>query len=493
MTVNKVYIPLTLFSFALEYHFFGHNPFIYHFTNLLLHMIVTGLIFLFSLRIGANLRAAFLGALLFGLHPMHVESVAWISERKDVLYAFFYMLALCNYWSYLESKQKTPYFLTVLFGLLSILTKPMALSLPLAFFVCDWFYGRKLNAKVFADKIPHFLYIIPIAWKTYSLFSRVPFKHIENAILIWVWTFIFYIRKFVFPVNLLPHYELPHPILLFHPSYITSLWLFCLLLYLIYHFRNNRWLIFACLFYFVSIFFLLRYADVRMFGNLSVVADRFMYLPSMGFCIFFGVLMDEIFEADVTKGKVFQKVGYFCAVILFMGLSFSTYNQTKIWRNEIRLWTYVIQKSPQDALAYVNRAIEYKKRRQYDLAIADCTRAIDINPQFYISAYTSKNNKYSINNNRFIEIDQTNTALTNNPYLVVAYRERGFIYKMTKQYPLAIADFNKVISINPQDAEVYFNRSRVFYALGEQKKANENASKAKLLGYAVDDSYTNGL
>ena len=75
ITINQVYIPLTLLSFALEYYFFGYNPFIYHFSNLLLHMAVTSLIFLFALRVGVTLRAAFLAALLFGIHPMHVGQI----------------------------------------------------------------------------------------------------------------------------------------------------------------------------------------------------------------------------------------------------------------------------------------------------------------------------------------------------------------------------------------------------------------------------------
>ena len=91
-SVDKVYAPLTFLSFAVEYHFFKYNPFIYHLDNLLLHLGVTALVFYFALQVGLPLRAAFAAGLLFGIHPMHVESVAWVTERKDVLYAFFYML-----------------------------------------------------------------------------------------------------------------------------------------------------------------------------------------------------------------------------------------------------------------------------------------------------------------------------------------------------------------------------------------------------------------
>ncbi|MCK5581082.1 MAG: hypothetical protein KAJ18_07385, partial [Candidatus Omnitrophica bacterium] len=129
-TVNRTYIPLTSLSFAIEYYFFGEDPFVYHFNNVLLHLLVTGFVFQFGLRIGLSLTASTVGALIFGLHPMHVESVAWVTERKDVLYAFFYMLALlcyCSYVSSLATKRKGILLVaTMVLGVLSALAKPMA-------------------------------------------------------------------------------------------------------------------------------------------------------------------------------------------------------------------------------------------------------------------------------------------------------------------------------------------------------------------------------
>ena len=90
-TVNEIYIPLSVLSHALEYHFYAFNPMISHFHNILLHLGVTILIFFFSCQCGLTRNASLIAALIFGTHPMHVESVAWITERKDVLYAFFYM------------------------------------------------------------------------------------------------------------------------------------------------------------------------------------------------------------------------------------------------------------------------------------------------------------------------------------------------------------------------------------------------------------------
>lgn len=292
------YNPLTIFSFAIEYHFFGYNSFIYHLDNLLLHLGVTALIFLFALQWGLNMRAAALATLLFGIHPMHVESVAWVTARKDVLYSIFYMLALCQYLRYLKHRRWGAYGLSICFCLMSLLAKPMALSLPLIFLVCDWFKERKLEMRIFIEKVPHLIFIIPIVWITYSLNVRIPGKDVLESALIWTWTLTFYIKKFLFPFILIPLYQLPEPISVFNDQYVISIGLSLFLVLGLFYLRKNRWFIFSFLFFFVSIFFLLRFDNLR---DISIVADRFMYLPGLGFCVFFGVYCDKVLTSLVEE------------------------------------------------------------------------------------------------------------------------------------------------------------------------------------------------
>jgi len=316
-SVQSTYIPLTIFSFALEYHFFKLNPFIYHLNNLLLHLGVVTLIYLFSLRMGLAPLAAGLGALLFGIHPMHVESVAWVTERKDVLYAFFYMMALCTYMNYLEGKQKRFYLLTLFFGLLSILAKPMALSLPLVLLVCDWFKKKKLTLKVFLEKVPFILYIIPITWITYSLNARMPGESIQEALILWIWSFSFYIQKFFLPINLNPFYLWPEPIGITHLPYLGSLMVFLLCMLLLYIFRKQRWYVFALVFYFFSIFFLLRFDKG---AEPQIVADRYMYMPSVGFCLLFGYLAAAGLNRLREKGGLVKQIGAVCLAFFIFGI-----------------------------------------------------------------------------------------------------------------------------------------------------------------------------
>jgi len=208
-TVNKIYIPLTTLSFAIEYHFFEYDPFVYHLDNLLLHLGVVAFIFWLGLRLGLPIAGSGIAALLFGIHPMHVESVAWVTERKDALYSFFYMAALLSYCRYLDFTKSTPSFqirksyrllvLSAVFGILSILAKPMALSLPLILLLFDWFHRRKITGAAIFEKVPVTVAIAGITWISYVGHARIPGKNIVEGLLIWPWTFVFYLRQFLFP------------------------------------------------------------------------------------------------------------------------------------------------------------------------------------------------------------------------------------------------------------------------------------------------------
>jgi len=130
------------------------DKYAYHLNNLLLHLIIVAFIFWLGLRLKLSMLGSGAAALLFGIHPMHVQSVAWVTERKDVLYSFFYVAALLSYSRYLDFTKSTPSIqnkklnrflvLTVFFGILSMLSKPMALSLPFILLLLDWFQGEKL-------------------------------------------------------------------------------------------------------------------------------------------------------------------------------------------------------------------------------------------------------------------------------------------------------------------------------------------------------------
>lgn len=468
-TVNKIYTPLTFLSFAIEYHFFKYNPFIYHLNNLILHLGVTALIFWLALQFGLPLRACFIAGLLFGIHPMHVESVAWITERKDVLYAFFYMLALCCYWQYLSDRKPKLYLATIICGLLSILAKPMALSLPLIMLLLDWIKRRRFDKAMIMDKIPHFLYIVPIAWITYSLNARVPGENIFSGILIWIWTAMFYIHKFFFPAVLVPMYALPEPVSLSNPQYIFAVILLGLIITVLVLKKRQRWLWVAVLFYFFSMFFLFRYDAV---ADKNIVADRFMYLPCVGICYALGHFLNCFLQNNSKYERPLQ----ITLIVIAALLAGKTFNQTHIWHDSITFWTHELKYYPDNALAYGNRGEAYRDLGKFDLAMADFNKSIEVDPN-YAESYNSRGQMHGMSGNTEAALQDFKRAIELNPRFDEAYNNIGIIYAMRNERGKALVHFEKAVEIDPYNLQANYNLGDLYYAKGNFDTAFEYFQK----------------
>ncbi len=349
--VNKIYIPLTTLSFALEHHFFGFNPTVFHLNNVLLHLLVVALVFCIGVRLGMFPAASALAAFLFGIHPMHVESVAWITERKDVLYAAFYLAAVHQFLIYLDRKRIFHYVLSLGLGALSLLAKPMAISLPLILLLVEWFKGEKKGVGV-ANKIPFFILAMGIGWITYSAEARTPHTEFFPGLLTWIWTFAFYLKKFFFPLDLTPIYNLPQPVSLAHPEFMGAIAIFIAVLLLAWLGRAHRWPQFALGFYFLSIFFLLRFDAVR---DVNIVADRFMYLPSLGLCWWLGKSAFQMLRAQQNPVRL-TVLGALMTCLL-VSYSIKTMGQVGIWTNSYSLWTHQMKLDPSEPVAYQNLAV----------------------------------------------------------------------------------------------------------------------------------------
>ena len=432
-TVEETYVPLTILSFAAEYHFFKFNPFIYHLDNLLLHLIVTMIIFYLGRQMGLSGRASFFTALIFGVHPMHTETVAWVTERKGLLYSTFFLLAWYSYGRYFLENNKRCYGLSLFFGLLSILAKPMAMSLPLILFLYDWFKGRKFNVMLLIEKIPFFLYIIPLAWLTYRLHVRIPVHDFIGSGLTWLWTLTFYIFQFIFPWRLTLLYELPKPLSILNYPYWLSILMVIGLIICFKRFHKNRWVTFGFLYYFLSIFYLLRYDAY----DHCIVADRYLYLPSLGFCILSGYLIDQGF--DKFSLKILNRIyrGIIIGIILL--LSFKSYNQSKIWNGGINLWLHDQKIYPMSFNAYYNLAQSYLEHGDVSRARQCYLKASSLNPSDegpYVNLGLLENQQ-----GHFQEaLRYYKEALRVNPRSVEAYNNLGSLY--LDQASLSLAEEN---------------------------------------------------
>ncbi|HOD12356.1 MAG TPA: tetratricopeptide repeat protein [Candidatus Omnitrophota bacterium] len=355
--VNNTYHPLTTLSFAIEYYFVGYRPFLYHLNNLLLHIGVAILIYFFLRQLHFSITIAAVATLFFSLHPTRVESIAWVTERKDVLYAFFYMLGLLSYIRYRKAQDGRFYWLSAFLFLLSILSKAMALSFPLILLLLDWYQGRKIDKRTLLEKVPLFLIAIIVAGATYMKFARIPIYNHYEALMIWPWTLAFYICKFFYPDILIPVYDIAYPVSILNPEYFLSfLIVFALILCLIFG-RRHRWFIFSFGFFFLSIFFLLR-LDYGF--DSQPVADRFLYLPSLGFSIGLAFAVTKILELKIGAQKVLRCALGIFAVCILIAFGVIAHLQCHIWKNDDTLWSHQAMYSVSNPISTNNLSLSFE-------------------------------------------------------------------------------------------------------------------------------------
>lgn len=480
--IQRNLIPLTILSWAVEYHFFQFNAFIFHLNNLILHLGVTLLVYGLARQFKLNILASGCAALLFGIHPMHVESVVWLTERKDVLYGFFYMASLLSYVKYVQSKHLRWFMLSVPLGLLSMLAKPMAMTLPAVFLLVDWYFGRKDLLRISIEKGIHTLYILPL------LMASLVSYHLPVSVLSIIWTAVFYPFKFFVPIYLSPMYHLPKPVSLGNWPFLISVIVFIGAGVYCWMNRQKRLFIFSVLFYGLTIFPMLNFGDALF---INFIADRYMYIPSIGFCLFLGFGCDWMMrKADLNKDKkkMFLTIG--CAVVLMVSLMFKTWNQSKIWKDDISFYSTIIRHAPEEISAYLNRGKAYADQERFELALQDYTQALQINPN-HLFALNNRGSIYRDYNQMDSAMKDFNQLLTVSPGYWEGYNNRGKLFERMGKYDLALKDFNQSVLINPEEAGTYLIRGNIYFKINQLDQALSDYLKAVECDPYFADAYNN--
>ncbi len=492
--VNGTYVPLPLLSFALEYHFFKLNPFPYHLNNLLLHLLCVLLVFHLMRLLGLKPLYAAFAALLAGIHPMRLESVAWVTERKDLLFSVFYLLALISYTYQItrETRKRRYYILTLVFFVLSLFSKIQAVSLPLVLLLLDWYFKQPLRWKLLWEKIPHFglslgfgLAGIFILERTGSLEINFAFS-LSDRLFFGLHSLWIYLVKLVFPSPLSIFY--PYPMSPGKPLpwvyYLSPLFLLLIAFLVFLTRKHNRMVIFGSLFFLVNIMFLLQILGAGQ----AYMADRFTYIPYLG--LFFTAAWALQYLREKKKDAMLVPVVVMTAVTLIF--SYMTFSRSKVWKNSETIWTDVIRKFPgKIASAYSNRASYYRETERRTQALQDYSIAIRLDPSNAVSimnrgnlffdegrldsAYKDYNRALKLNISK-LELDllyanfgavyakrqqydsslyYLNLSLKLDPLFPTTYLNRGLVYENTGRHLLAIADYRKYLEFEPGDDRVY--------------------------------------
>ncbi len=515
------YCPITILSYAIDYSFSGLNPVVFHTTNVLIHLINTFLVFLFIYQLTNKQKwVAALTALLFGIHPMHVESVAWVAERRDVLYAMFFILSLLCYVQYILKNNTKFLIFSLLFFILSILSKGQAVTLTAIIILIDFLLQRKFDKKVILEKIPYILlslvfgYITFIAQKTTLAVNALHISKLDSFFSGNYGLLLYIVKAFV-PFSMAGYH--PYPFLegqtLPTILYLSPL-IILVLLFFVFKIRSDKTILWGILFFGATIFPVLQFLPV---GE-TIIAERYTYVPYIG--LFF-VLAHIVCNASQYKFMEGLKnyLAYIVTAYVFL-LLVATWGRTKIWHNSVDFWSDVIVKYPNSKIAYNNRGYMYNEFGQYDQAIADFNQGIRIDPKFfrlYLNRGLSYQRKKEYESaladyDKSIELDTTEgqtffnrgviytdflgkydlgiqdfkRALIKNPDNADAYINMGVAYYKSGKYDQAIEQYNKALQLKPDEGKTFYFRALVCESLGNYTKAVEDANAAISKGYGVD-------
>ncbi len=381
--------PLTWLSYMLDTQIFGVQPAGYLLTNLLLHIFNTILVYLIFIRMTGNPWQSAIVSALFGLHPLHLESVAWVAERKDVLSALFWMLTTYAYIGYVK-RPGWPRYVAVCLGLiLGLMAKPMLVTLPCVLLLLDyWPLGRFDPAKSPAARLPSALRLIREKIPLFiiaAVFSLIAFQiqkaaggidpsdqyplagRITNA----VWSYAAYMFKAIWPRNLAVFYPFPEHVPVLEVAGAACL--LALLTALAFKWaRRCPFFIVGWLWYvgtLVPVIGLVKIGDFAL-------ADRYMYIPIIGLSIIIAWGLPEILAGLPRKRAVMATA----AIAALAGLTLATYWQVRVWTNSFSLFTHALQVTEKNYYAHYGLGQAWAGQGQWDKAASHFLKAVEFNP-----------------------------------------------------------------------------------------------------------------
>ncbi|MEI6681702.1 MAG: tetratricopeptide repeat protein [Bacteroidota bacterium] len=474
----------------------GFDPFWFHLNNLLLHLLNTTLVFLvvYELLDRKGWKTAAVTALLFGIHPMHVESVTWISEIKDVLFSFFFLLAA---WMYLHYTRRRNYGILagsfVLF-ILSCLAKGQAVTLPLAFLLFDYFRGRKFDKTAILEKIPFFIVSLLfglLAIRAQGTGINKEIEVVTNILYGW-YGLLLYLLKLVLPVNLSGSYPYPSNTLKQVPYYLyiapVILVALCFAVYKTLKFSKDY--LFGFLFFLFTISITLRFIPL---GD-SYIADRYTYIPYIGLFFICGRLFSRF--ADSPR---WNKLAVAVLVVLTMVLGTLTWNRTQVWKNSFTFWEDVSAQYPDYWRPHFCMGCEYVTGGNYQKALENfnfvCDREASAPTYVYLSRaalYVNNLKEYDkgiADYQKVLDIKDESGMFASDR--LEARKNMGLAYNKKGDFANALKILDELIGLDPEKPVNYFLKGNALEGLGRFAAADSAFTHAINLSPGYTDAYQN--
>jgi tetratricopeptide (TPR) repeat protein len=494
--------PLTTLSHMLDCQLYGLKAGGHHLTNVILHTISVLLLFVALTQMTGRLWQSGFVAALFAIHPLHVESVAWIAERKDVLSGLFFMLTLAAYARYAQAPSTLRYLLVVLFFACGLMSKPMLVTLPFVLLLLDyWPLGRIESRKsevgsrlrrLITEKVP--MFSLSICSCIVTLFTQ---RQGPNAIdqLPFLWrlnntfvSYIIYIRQMLWPMRLAVFYPHPNDRLPVLEVTAAIAFLVGVSLLVIYLRRTKPYLVTGWFWYLGMLVPVIGLVQVGEQAH----ADRYTYLPQIGLYIMIvWVVGDLLLKSTSRVGRALAGVA---AAMIILSLSERARGQTSYWKNSETLWRHTLAVTSDNDVAHNNLGFLFLRRRELDNAISEFQAALDIRSRstqthYSLGAALIQNNM----GNAFARkqlwdeaVDHLQEAARLRPDYADAYFNLGTVFFQQGRIDEAVAQWQKALAIRPTDEEAHRNVASALRKQGNVKGAIAEYEQA--LNIAPEDS-----
>lgn len=493
---HGMYAPLTALSNSIIYEFAGLKSQWYILTNLLIHLINIVLLYEILLVVLKPKYLVIVTTAIFALHPMNVEVVAYAVGKRDVLYVMFYLLSMLFYLRSLiadenskenpfkrhvyefKREKKVSYILSIVFAVLSLLSKGQALTIVATLFLLDLFMKKKLNdKKIWLNKIPFFIFSLVIAYQVYNaptyatgIFENHNFGTGQRT---WYQGIIYASSAFVqYITNLI----IPHNLSLVHPfptkdsgqSYyipaIYYLYFAVFVLILIFVIKNiiqnkKRIVTGAILFYTINIVLLLQVIA----NSYSIMNDHYVYFAGIGIFVIISIGFYNLYQ----KNRLISQIALTC---YFGFISYCSLERIGVFKNDFNVWNDVVKKYPNEKIGNYKLGSYYDSKNDYNRALFHYTKTLETD-KAYIDAAENRAiildkqgyHKEALNDlNVAIAIDSTKARL---------YLNRGCVLQSLGYYESSIADFNKATVLKSSYELAFINRAVSKNAIGQYQSA----------------------
>ncbi len=500
----ELYIPLTFLSYQVDHFLAGLNPTMFHATSLLWHALSAVLVAYVGFLLSRKPWVGMIAGLLFAVHPLNVEAVAWISGRKDVLSTFFFLLSIAFYLLWRERAQKNLYVGSIVAFLLGLFAKVNILTLPIVLLLLDWREKRKITVSMLVEKLPYFA--LSFLFGVIALFGK---KDVSTASTLWEKILmagkssVFYLEKLAWPSGLSVIYPYTHPVTITSPDFFVPVIAFAVLfLAIAFSLKRTREVAFAFAFFFLTL--APSFININKGGDLYFASDRYAYVPLIGLFFLAGIGIVKLYDLGKRERdlRMLATSSIIASCIVLALFSLAGIKQAGTWKNSETLFLQTLKYYPKALGARLNLAVVYRESERFEEAEEQLNKALLIKDhprvrtnlasiysrrgekekakqQYEIAMRIAPNDPEPVLGMGLLAAEAGDTlkaleyyrrASAMDPHFIGVYSNIGAIYLEQGKLQEAEAEYRKALTYDPFFPDTYFNLA---YVLTKQGKTDE--------------------